>query len=74
MWEGTGNDTGCRILSPLTFTLQVIVAVDEEELPRLKQLYERGVENGVRDLRLIGAEELKQLEPHCRVRTVTILQ
>ena len=45
----------------------MIVAVDDDEVPRLMKLFERGKENGVRDLRLIGTEELKQLEPHCQV-------
>ena len=43
------------------------MAVEDEELPRLQQLYERGKENGVKDLRMIGAAELRELEPHCRV-------
>ena len=48
--------------------LQVIVAVDDEELPRLAKLYERGRKNGVSGLRMIGSEELRELEPYCRVR------
>ena len=30
-------------------------------------IVESGNENGVRDLRMIGAAELRELEPHCRV-------
>jgi L-2-hydroxyglutarate oxidase len=44
---------------------KVIVAVDEEELPRLRNLYERGQKNGVEGLELIGPERLAELEPHC---------
>jgi len=47
----------------------VIVATDDDELPRLQKLYERGQENGVIGLRLIGPEELSVLEPNCRVRS-----
>jgi len=46
----------------------VIVATNDDELPRLQRLYERGQENGVTGLRLIGPEELSVLEPNCRVR------
>ncbi len=46
----------------------MIVATDDDELPRLQRLYERGQENGVTGLRLIEPEELRVLEPNCRVR------
>ncbi len=43
---------------------KVIVAKCEDELPRLQQLYERGQENGVQGLKLLGPVELKEIEPH----------
>jgi len=43
------------------------VAVTQAEEPRLLKLYERGIANGVKDLTLMDAEELKKIEPHCRV-------
>ena len=43
---------------------KVIVATSDEELPRLKDLYERGQANGVPDLEMIGPERLAELEPH----------
>jgi (S)-2-hydroxyglutarate dehydrogenase len=43
---------------------KVIVATTEAELPRLQALYERGVANGVPGLALIGAERVRELEPH----------
>src|ERR1041384_2074369 len=42
---------------------KVIVAVDDAEVPRLLNIYERGQQNGV-VCSLIGAERLKELEPH----------
>ncbi|GAB1542611.1 L-2-hydroxyglutarate oxidase [Scytonema sp. NUACC21] len=42
---------------------KVIVATKEEELPRLENLYERGLENGI-GVRRITAEEVKEYEPH----------
>ena len=43
---------------------KVIVAVDEEELPRLHALHQRGQENGVADLTLMGGDELRRVEPN----------
>lgn len=43
------------------------MAVTQAEEPRLLKLYERGIANGVKDLTLMDAEELKKIEPHCRV-------
>jgi len=43
---------------------KVIVAIGEDELPRLQELRKRGEANGLTGLRLIGPEELRELEPH----------
>jgi L-2-hydroxyglutarate oxidase len=43
---------------------KVIVATREDELPRLETLYERGVANGVRGVRKISKDELREIEPH----------
>ena len=43
---------------------KVVVAVDDEEVPRLKEIYLRACTNKVKDIRLINAEELKLIEPH----------
>lgn len=43
---------------------KVIVATDEEELPRLEELRKRGEENGLTGLRLIGPQELREFEPY----------
>lgn len=42
---------------------KVIVAVEEEEVPRLEAIYERGQANGVR-CEMIDRERLSELEPH----------
>ncbi|HLZ30761.1 MAG TPA: L-2-hydroxyglutarate oxidase [Chloroflexota bacterium] len=44
---------------------KVIVAVADSELPRLQNLLERGLANGVEGLEMIGPERLRELEPHC---------
>ncbi|KAK2853189.1 hypothetical protein Q7C36_008390 [Tachysurus vachellii] len=45
---------------------KLIVAVDREEVTRLKALYERGQKNNVKDLTLINAKEIREREPYCR--------
>lgn len=43
------------------------MAVEPDEIPRLDKLYERGLENGVKDLRVLGPNEIKDIEPNCVV-------
>ncbi len=43
---------------------KLIVATDESELTRLKDLYRRGLANGVEGLEMVGIEALRELEPH----------
>ncbi|NXX70213.1 L2HDH protein, partial [Spizella passerina] len=45
---------------------KLIVAVEQDEIPRLKALYERGLQNNVPGLKLIGAKEIQEKEPFCR--------
>ncbi|MEO0935501.1 MAG: L-2-hydroxyglutarate oxidase, partial [Cyanobacteria bacterium J06641_2] len=42
---------------------KVIVATSPEELPRLENLYKRGLENGL-EVKRITSEEVKEKEPH----------
>jgi (S)-2-hydroxyglutarate dehydrogenase len=42
---------------------KVIVATEPDEMPRLRNLYERGTQNGI-EVEKIGPEELEELEPH----------
>jgi len=43
---------------------KVIVATNADELSRLEELRHRGEANGLTGLRLIGPEELREIEPH----------
>ncbi|XP_036397679.1 L-2-hydroxyglutarate dehydrogenase, mitochondrial [Megalops cyprinoides] len=45
---------------------KLIVAVEREEIPRLKALYERGQKNNVRDLSIVDAKGIREREPYCR--------
>ena len=49
---------------PLRRIGKVVVALDESELPRLHDLFERGTANGVQGLEEIGPERIKEIEPH----------
>ena len=42
---------------------KVIVATSQDEVPRLKTLYERGVANGVPGVAMIDAARLREIEP-----------
>ena len=42
---------------------KVIVATNEQELPRLENLYTRGLENGI-PVKRISPQEVKEVEPH----------
>src|ERR1051326_43946 len=44
---------------------KVIVASSDAEVPRLENLLERGLANGVQGLEVIGPERLREIEPHC---------
>lgn len=43
---------------------KLIVAVEEEELPRLQNLWDRATANGVPGIRMVGPEEIREIEPH----------
>ncbi|MFN3325597.1 MAG: L-2-hydroxyglutarate oxidase [Bryobacteraceae bacterium] len=43
---------------------KLVVACSEEELPRLRELYERGTQNGLRGLEWLGSEAMREVEPH----------
>ncbi len=43
---------------------KLVVAADDAELPRLKNLEERGRANGLEGLRLLSREEMRDIEPH----------
>lgn len=42
----------------------LVLCLSEEDLPKLKELYENGVRNGVRDLEIIDRERLVEMEPN----------
>jgi L-2-hydroxyglutarate oxidase len=43
---------------------KLVVASNEEELPRLRDLFDRGQKNGLAGLQMLGPKEMRELEPH----------
>ncbi|MBS7262193.1 MAG: NAD(P)/FAD-dependent oxidoreductase [Eubacteriales bacterium] len=70
-WMARLNVRGAELIrelcGPLDFAYRqngaLVLCFDEEEIPALRALYERGLRNGVSDLRLITGEEARRLEP-----------
>ena len=42
----------------------LVVCLHEEDMPNLQALYDRGVANGVKELRILNCKELKEMEPN----------
>jgi L-2-hydroxyglutarate oxidase len=49
---------------PFDLCGKIVVASDEAELPLLENLYVRGQQNGLQNLKKLKQEELKEYEPH----------
>jgi L-2-hydroxyglutarate oxidase len=43
---------------------KLVVAADDEEVPRMNDLYDRGTKNGLEGLRKLSREEMREIEPH----------
>jgi len=43
---------------------KLVVASNEDELPRLRDLFERGRQNGLEGLEMLGPDQMKEIEPH----------
>jgi len=43
---------------------KLVLVTAADDVPRLQQLHERGVANGVEGLRLLDRDELREMEPH----------
>lgn len=44
---------------------KVVVALKDDELPRLEAIHQKALANGVPGVRLVGKEELRDIEPNC---------
>ena len=51
----------------------LVLCLDKDDIPKLNALYENGIKNGVEELRIIGRDELTELEPHVSDEAVCAL-
>lgn len=58
---------------PFKMCGSLVVMVNEEDRPALNRLYENGLANGVKELRIIEREELKTMEPNISDEAVAAL-
>ena len=63
-----GNQMMEQLAKDLDFPFKkngsLVVCLHEEDMPNLQALYDRGVANGVKDLRILNQEELRAMEPN----------
>lgn len=54
---------------------KIIVASSQEELPLLDNIYKRGIDNGLDNLKYLSREEFREIEPHCEgVKAIKVPQ
>lgn len=72
-----GNQMMEQLSKELDFPFQkngsLVVCLNEADRPNLEALYERGIKNGVKELRIIERDELKALEPNIADEAVAAL-
>ena len=72
------NVKGCAMMPEICEALSVpykkngslVVAFSEEEMDTVKELYDRGIANGVPDMRILNKEELKAIEGVAAIRII----
>ncbi|MBR4026147.1 MAG: NAD(P)/FAD-dependent oxidoreductase [Lachnospiraceae bacterium] len=72
-----GNEMMEELSKELDFPFKrngsLVICRAEEDMPNLQALYERGVKNGVKDLRIISKEEVLEIEPNISEEVVAAL-
>ena len=58
---------------PFRRNSSLVVCMSEEDMPRLRALYENGVKNGVEGLEIVDAQRLHELEPNVSKNAVAAL-
>lgn len=63
-----GNEVMEQLSKDLDFPFRrigsLVICLNETDMPKLQELYEKGLKNGVRDLKIISGEEAKAMEPN----------
>lgn len=72
-----GNAMMGKLAEELDFPFQrkgsLVVCLHEEDRPSLQELYDRGIKNGVPDMRILEREEVRELEPNISDHVVAAL-
>ena len=72
-----GNEKMEKLSKDLDFPFirngSLVVCRAQEDLPNLQALYDRGIQNGVKELRILTAEEVKEMEPNISDEVVAAL-
>lgn len=72
-----GNEAIGRLAEELDFEFKrngsIVLCFAEEDMPQLRELYERGIENGVKDMEIVSGEELRRIEPNISENAVGAL-
>ncbi len=80
-WKARMNARGSALMPELAEKLDfpyrkngsLVLCFSEEDEPRLEALYERGLKNGVKDLRIISGDEVRAMEPNLSEEVVAAL-
>ena len=63
-----GNELMGELAEKLDFPFErrgsLVLCLNEDDMPSLQALYERGVANGVKDMRILPGEEVLRMEPN----------
>lgn len=63
-----GNERMEELAKELDFPFRrngsLVVCLHEEDLPKLQGLYDKGVKNGVKGLRILSKQEAREIEPN----------
>lgn len=63
-----GNEMMGELSKELDFPFErngsLVLCFNEDEMPNLQELYDRGVANGVKELRILSKEEVLRMEPN----------
>ena len=63
-----GNEMMGRLSEELDFPFErrgsLVLCLSEDDMPNLQELYDRGVANGVKDMRILSRDEVLRMEPN----------
>lgn len=63
-----GNEMMGKLAEELDFEFErngsVVLCFSEDDMPKLRELYDRGIANGVKDMEIISGDELRRREPN----------